>query len=333
MGNYFTYWHITTPVFIRPANPSALFQSVATCKLTDEITKFVGSHQALAILSGPAGSGKTTLLRWLADTIPMKSHDVFLITLLGRETNSGWLLPKIATFFKAGNSSWVETLKTGLAQLTSEGRHLVVGIDAAHLISSDEAIDDLEAFFNLQELTDARVSFILSGNTDLIDRVKKNQSLAVRVGSYLLTGRLSRQELDDYVALRLNQAGIAVIFEPEALTQVYRVCDGNFLSANMALEKCLIEAAAKESKRITPFISELALQSMNQNRELPTPTVAPTMGSEREKPFAAGFPAPVGKNTEFSEKKLRADQHGMPKTENEKSGNIKLSSLFKQDDD
>lgn len=329
MSNYFKYWHISAPVFIRPADPSALFLSAATSKLTAELLKFTESHQSLAILSGEAGSGKTTLLRWLAQTVPMKIHDVFLMSLLGRETTSGWLLPRVASFFQPGAKHWVEVLTTGLAQLSSEGRHLVVCIDAAHLISSDEAISDLEAFFNLQELTEQRVSFILSGNTDLNDRVRKNNSLKVRVSSHLMTGRMSRLELDDYVMLRLKQAGIAVIFDPEAMTQIYRQCDGNFLAANMALEKCLIEAAAKESKRITPFISEQAIQTMNQNRDTPLAAAATT--GDRE---MLSYPvAPAGQTIEHFEKKIRQDQQGSLKQEPEKSGNIKLSSLFKQDDD
>lgn len=343
MTNYFTFWHITEPVFVRPGADVALFETEHVRSLSARLIEFAGTHQSLAVLTGAPGGGKTTMLRWLADTLPMTTHDVFLLTLLNREANAGWFLPRLAHFFRAkpqasGTAAspaeqWRAAIVTGINQLTAENRHLIVCIDAAHLIATDDAMSDLEAFFNLQDHAGQRISLILAGAPELTERLNKFPSLALRISRHLEVKPLERSELEPYVAWNLKRAGITATFETDTLTAVHRQAGGNFLATGMALEKCLIEAAARDSRRITTFVSEKALGSA------PAKKAVDDLFAQMPNP---GQPTPVGekqgslkdgKTPEQIPPRVVAEQVSRGKNETDKASSIKLSSLFKQDDD
>jgi type II secretory pathway predicted ATPase ExeA len=332
MSNYFTFWHITEPVFVRPGADAALFETDHVRDMCARLLDFAGTHQPLAVLTGAPGGGKTTMLRWLADTLPMTSHDVLLLTLLNREANAGWFLPRLAHFFRtkpqAGSAAspteqWKAVLVTGINQLAAENRHLVVCIDAAHLIATDEAMSDLEAFFNLQDHVGQRVSVLLSGAPELAERIKNLPSLALRVSRHLEVKPLERSELESYIAWHLKRAGITAAFEADTLTAVYRQSGGNLLATGMALEKCLIEAAARDSRRITPFVSEKALGGVPQKK-----TVDELFAEKKD-----SMKDVKEKSPEQFPPKVVAEQVSRAKNETDKASSIKLSSLFKQDDD
>ena len=324
---------MTAPVFIRPTEADALFQSANTVALTRALREFAETQQNLAVLVGPAGSGKTTLLRWLAHALPMKSHDVFLTTLLGREHDGGWLIPRVAEFFQTGSREkkhWKDIITTGLDQLTKEDRRLVVCIDTAHLICTDEALSDLEAFFNLQDLSGIRISFVLSGNQELIERLKKHPSISIRINSFLSTANLTCDELESYIDHRLKKAGVLAVFDPEAILAIYNETNGNFLTSNTVLEKCLIEAANKSARRITTFIVEKALgNAFIKQKTAERPTASDTV-KDKEK-LATILQASDTKPAEQFDRIPTAEQQKVSKNEHERNGNIKLSSLFKHD--
>jgi type II secretory pathway predicted ATPase ExeA len=335
MSNYFTFWHITAPVFIRPTESDALFQSANTLALSKSLLDFAETQQNFAVLVGPAGTGKTTLLRWLSQTLPMKSFDVFLTTLLGREHDSGWLLPRVAEFFQTGSrdkKNWKEVITNGLDQLTKENRRLIVCIDTAHLICTEEALSDLEAFFNLQDLSGIRISFVLSGNQELIERLKKHPSISIRVNSFFSTTNLTCDELESYVDHRLRKAGVPAAFDPEAILAIYNETNGNFLTSNTVLEKCLIEAANKSARRITTFIVEKALGAgFIKQKTAENPAVIEAV-KDKEK-LATTLLSSEGKKPEKFDRIPNAEHQKVSKNEHERSGSIKLSSLFKQEKD
>jgi type II secretory pathway predicted ATPase ExeA len=332
MSNYFTFWHMSAPVFIRPTDVDALFQSANTQMLTRGLREFAETQQNLAVLVGPGGSGKTTLLRWLSHALPMKSHDVFLTTLLGQEHESGWLIPRVAEFFQSSSGNkrnWKEVITTGLDQLTKESRRLLVCIDTAHLIYTNEALSDLEAFFNLQDLSGIRISFVLSGNPELIERLKKHPSISNRINSFLSTVNLTCEELKSYIDHRLMKAGVTAVFDPEAVLAVYNQTNGNFLTSNTVLEKCLIEAANKSTRRITTFIVDKVLATVfitEKTAEKTEVTDAVKGGATIQQNYG-------GKKSGQFQQIPTAEQEKISKNEHERSGLIKLSSLFKQDKD
>jgi type II secretory pathway predicted ATPase ExeA len=335
MSNYFTFWHINAPVFIRPVEVNHMFQSANIQALTAAMREFAETHQQLAVLLGPAGSGKTTLLRWLSQSLPMKTHDVFITTLLGREHDSGWLLPRIAEFFQKGSKdrkNLKETISNGINQLTQEARQLLICIDTAHLICTDEALSDLEAFFNLQDLSGIRISFVLSGNQELIERLKKHPSISLRVNSCLTTSNLNCDELESYAIHRLKTAGVAAVFDPEAIVSIYNESGGNFLLCNNIFEKCLIEAANKSTRRVTTFIVEKVLSSSFFNHKTVEKPLSSEITKDKDKPTSVSQ-VQESKATEHFERIPATDQQKVSKIDHERNGSIKLSSLFKHDKD
>lgn len=349
MSNYFTFWRITEPVFVRPGD-GALFETPHVRELCAALKQFAETKQPLAVLSGAPGGGKTAMLRWLADILPMTTHDVFLTTLLSRETGSGWFLPRLAGYFRTKEKSltdaqdaWKEAVVTGLQQLKDENRHLIIGIDAAHLICTGEAMSDMEAFFNLQDHAGHCISVILAGAPELVEEIQACPSLALRISTHVETKPLERPDLDTYVAWRLKKAGINATFEADALTMIYRQTGGNFLATGMALEKCLTQAAYQDSRRITSFVAEKALSPVAPKKNIEDlfstasvelkvaggPVAVAPAGEKQDNKEGAMRGAP----TEQFPRKIVAEQATRGKNEADKPGSIKLSSLFKQDDD
>jgi hypothetical protein len=125
------------------------------------------------------------------------------------------------------------------------------------------------------------------------------------------------------------KAGVTAVFDPEAVLAVYNQTNGNFLTSNTVLEKCLIEAANKSTRRITTFIVDKVLATVfitEKTAEKTEVTDAVKGGATIQQNYG-------GKKSGQFQQIPTAEQEKISKNEHERSGLIKLSSLFKQDKD
>ena len=121
-------------------------------------------------------------------------------------------------------------------------------------------------------------------------------------------------------------------FDPEAILAIYNETNGNFLTSNTVLEKCLIEAANKSARRITTFIVEKALGAgFIKQKTAENPAVIEAV-KDKEK-LATTLLSSEGKKPEKFDRIPNAGHQKVSKNEYERSGSIKLSSLFKQEKD
>lgn len=191
-------------------------------------------------------------------------------------------------------------------------------------------MSDLEAFFNLQDHTQLRVSLLMAATPEFSTRVRSNASLSVRTSAHFETKSLERSELEGYVAHGSERAGISAGFDHDALTTVYKHSNGNLMQTAMLLEKCLIEAAARDSRRVSNYIAEHAAGSLTGKSPASLAASLPKAAAAGEKPTKAATPP---KATEHITPKAVAGGQHPGKNEKESLESIKLSSLFKQDDE
>jgi type II secretory pathway predicted ATPase ExeA len=208
----------------------------------------------ISVIVAPAGHGKSTLARWLYHRVDSETHDVALFSLLKQEHEAGWLLPRLAGYL--GLPETVRDTRSILQNLkTVHGKILTIIIDNAHYLSETAAFDEISSLCQVQALVDCRINFVLIGNPKLGQNVQNNRDIAHRLGLLSELQPFSRSELQNYLAQRLQDIGIARrALVPESLALIAQQGSMTFAGVNAILEACLFEAFLKEQKTISTEI-------------------------------------------------------------------------------
>lgn len=258
------------PVFARPDTVQEMFVTDSWTNILRRTEIVCSQMQPLMTITGDAGTGKSTMARWLYETLPLNNHEAVMVSLIGREIQGGWLIPKIAKFMGVGaiNGNMSDLLSLTLEkleELIQERRSLTVIVDAAEKIMTPEAFGEIEALLNLQSLCGRCMTFILVGNKTTLAQMQGSESLAAQLSYNAEVSPLSRKEAKEYVATRMQQAGsqITVQIADDAVDAAYSLTKGVIARLNSLMENCLVEAAiAKRDVIDAPYVHAIAKQSM-----------------------------------------------------------------------
>lgn len=283
------------PVFARPESLQEIFVADAWTSLVKRVEITCAQGQALMAISGEAGTGKSTMARWLYETLPLNQHEVLLVSLIGKEVQSGWLIPKIAKYLgvgpqEPGDDLLAATLEK-LELLIQEQQTLVVLIDAAEKIQTADAYSEIEALLNLQSLAGRCLTFILIGGRALDSQLQACDSLAAQLSLRAEIGVLSRKDCRAYIAARVQHAGeqVTVDITPDAYDAVFALTRGVIAKINSLMENCFVEAMiAKRDAIDAPFVHAIAKQFMLGNA---LQDLAPNTGTP--KPAKTAVPKPA----------------------------------------
>lgn len=321
MADVLSFWSVDQPVFARSADPQRPYFSPRLKPVADRVLLLCQQGQPLIVVTGEPGTGKTMVLRWLHRMLDQETHEVLLTTLVKRETEAGWLTPRLAELFGVegraalDRSALIRATAAQLEELKQENRKLVVLIDAAHLAEGPGAFDELSSLLNLTAIAELPLTFVLAGAESIDPLLERAPELATRLALRAEITRLTREETAEYVAHRSQIAGLVSPFAEAALDFVHMKARGVPAALNVICDLCLIEAAMREQRTVTAEVVKAGASLSTPPRPAPEPRplefLAPLV------PFAKVS----GAGTVPPEREERAE-----------TASIKLSSLFKSSD-
>jgi type II secretory pathway predicted ATPase ExeA len=223
------YNFVNTP-FSRTIPTKNLYKGNDSDELIERL-KYAATRQLFAVVLGDSGTGKTTTLRRFCD----ETHEQKYCMMYLSESK---LTPR--TFYK----SLLDQLGFEAKYYYSESKHQlhkeieimkamngvspVAIIDEAHLLNK-EMLEEIRFLLNFKMDSQSPMALILSGQTELWDKLKLQAYAAIRqrIDIQCVVGRLDRARTSEYITAQLTYAGTdREIFTDAAIDELFKFSGG-----------------------------------------------------------------------------------------------------------
>lgn len=252
---YTKHFALTAYPFDMTLNPDELYTSSTLLEATARLNHLL-ELRAIGLVTGEAGSGKTTVCRKVAASLHPGLYRVFYVSLstgnvMDMYKSIGW---ELGLPTERNRAAAFRAIRTEISRLALEAKQRpVLIVDEAHHLRN-EILEDLRLLTNYRMDSENRLCLLLVGLTELRRRLAMavHESLAQRiVVRYHLAG-LSREELPEYLSLRLRLAGCELpLFEPPAIEALFQATQGRPRKINHLAHYALTSAALDKASTVT----------------------------------------------------------------------------------
>ena len=252
---YLKFFKMQRLPFSNDIDVNSLYQSEGFTEVLSRL-KFACDNQMFAVLTAAPGSGKSTLLRMLKSQLdPLKYEFIYISD---SRLSPRWLYNNMLEqlgckqYFYRGDG--MRCLHEQLQIIRGvQGKKIVCCIDEAHLLDL-ECIEEIRFLLNCQMDSFTPLSLILSGQTELKDRLKRSvcRAVAQRVKMICSLSPLTREQTQRYIEnhLKYSKTKVNDIFTDEAVDAIYAYSSGNPRMINNACHQSLLHAASNGKMQI-----------------------------------------------------------------------------------
>ena len=261
---YEQFYNFANTPFSRTIPTKNLYKGNDSDELIERL-KYTAQRQLFAVVIGDVGTGKTTTLRRFCD----ETHTENFFSLYLSDSK---LTPR--TFYK----SLLEQLgfeskyyrNEAKRQLHKEieimkglnGTEPVAIVDEAHLLSK-EMLEEIRFLLNFKMDSQSPMALILSGQTELWDKLKLQSYAAIRqrIDVLCVVNRLDRAKTNEYILSQLNYAGTErELFTEAAIDEVYKFSGGIPRLINKACAESLMYGAQNKKTIIDDRMVKLVVE-------------------------------------------------------------------------
>lgn len=247
------HWGFTKFPFGRDLAPSMLHKHVSHSEAVARINWTV-RERALGVITGEVGAGKTVAVRAALSGLDEARHKIIylgnpavgtrgihfaIVTALGQAPrfHTAALIPQATDAL--------------MAEYDERGRHTVLVIDEAHLLSHDQ-LEAIRLLTNHEMDSRAAFACLLIGQPTLRRRIKFGELAALdqRIAVRFQMSGMSRDETASYLTHHLKLAGRSdTLFSDDAITLIHQTSRGFPRMVNNLATQALL-AALSEDKSI-----------------------------------------------------------------------------------
>jgi type II secretory pathway predicted ATPase ExeA len=269
------------PFNVNP-DPRYLFLTRHTEEALACLTYGIQSRKGFVLLTGEVGTGKTTLINKLLEWLRLQQVATAFIF------NSRLNIPQFLDYMMADfgipceskeKSQILLRLYNWLLDRYRAGETAVLIVDEAQNLT-EEVLEEIRMLTNLETFTEKLLQIVLVGQPELEQKLKQPQlrQLRQRLSLRAKTHALTLDETKSYVQQRLRIAGSNghQIFEPEAVTSIYRYASGIPRVINLLCEHCLVSAFVDQQKTIGPAVVDGVARDFDLSEGSPTSGVLTT---------------------------------------------------------
>ena len=199
------------------------------------------------LITGEIGTGKTTLVHHLMRSMQADLRIGLISNTSGdRAELMHWILQSLDQP-TAAHDTHVDLFARFQAYLIAayaRGERVVLIFDEAQNLS-DESLEELRMFTNINSGKDELLQLVLVGQPELRDRIDRPalRQLAQRVSSAFHLPVMERQTVAAYIAHRMRVAGAARdVFDAEACDAIFAATGGVPRLVNQLCDLCLLYA-------------------------------------------------------------------------------------------
>ncbi len=236
-------------------DPDYLYLSDSHLSTYERLVYGIKSGAGFILVTGEVGSGKTTLCRYLLRDIAGETDAAYVINPgLSFPELMGTILDDLGIHY-SGHLSKKELLDTFSRHLLQrrENRRTVVLIDDAQALPV-ETLEDLRLLSNLETDKEKLVQIVLVGQPELHETLQNPglRQLKQRIAIWCELTPLKREELSEYIYLRLQKAGNQgqVRFSPAAVKEISKVAGGLPRLTNLICDTALLAAYVDSSRTV-----------------------------------------------------------------------------------
>jgi len=226
-------------------------------------------HKALGLVWGRSGTGKTLLAQMLLSGLSETEFIPIVILAnpgMSKTALLGCILDELDIARPLGRESiqaYLECIHSFLMQSYAMGQRVVMVIDEAHFLPSDQ-LHMIRTLTNLETPQEKLCTIILLAEETFPRRLrhKRYSSLKSRIGmsSYIMP--MSRSETEQYLKFRLMVAGSPIeLFDEECYDIIHSLSNGICREVSKIADNALMEAFLRRESRVTRGILELSTEN------------------------------------------------------------------------
>jgi general secretion pathway protein A len=254
------FYGLTALPFEERTAPDKLLADERFAKGLDRLDYFLQAGLA-ALVTGPTGVGKSSLLRLFLSRLAANQYHPILLQQTAMEAAS--LLRLLVRTLGEKPKCGKDRLFAQILDKTRAGdRIALLLVDEAHLLG-EAALTDLRLLLAADEAPKLRL--LLCGQEGLLHTLGR-QSLADllnRVSVRVHLAPLTKDQTACYLDHRLKSVGGSEkLFTDEAKARLHDLAGGLPRLLNNLATLCLVHAAAKKQKQITPPFVDAAAQEL-----------------------------------------------------------------------
>jgi general secretion pathway protein A len=253
MTSYVSHFGFSSAPFSKEIADDKLWLPSSKTSLIEEVCEALHDKESV-LLTGEPGVGKTCVLRAIRKQLPQVGFRLTYChnATLGRRDFYRQLCFALGLSPSATAAGVFWAVSNHVEDLGKERCHPVFLLDEAHLLHQD-VLDHLHILLNYQWDSKALLSLVLVGLPELQSRLtmRRNRSLASRLGRYVAIGKLSPDDTAEYVRRRLELVGCEKeVFTSDALAMLHEGADGAHRDLDRLATLALREAARRKKKLV-----------------------------------------------------------------------------------
>jgi general secretion pathway protein A len=204
--------------------------------------------------------GKTLLLDTLAEQLSDSESPIARIVF--PQISGEQLLGYVADELTGENGEFDEPPRITLRRISQflhdnieAGKHAVVIVDEAQLLSANDQLETLRLLLNLQHdrnRAESSMTLVLSGHTTLLTQIERHRALDDRLSAKCILNRFTCDQTIAYMRHRLAVVGgdADEVFHPEAMELLHLRSAGIPRRINRLADVALMVGYAEDVRRI-----------------------------------------------------------------------------------
>ena len=237
-------------------DPSFLYLTAAHREALAGLLFAVTCRKGFLVLTGDAGTGKTTLLRTMLARLPSATTIFSFVvhtTLTPTEFLESTLLDFGITDIPDSKAQRLRIFRDFLRRSVEAGKTPVLIVDEAQKLSP-ELLEEIRLLSNAETAEQKLLQIILAGQDELLPVLARDdmRQLRQRIAVRVRIGRLSNQEVAQYMRTRWSRAGSTepLPFDADAVFAIANHSGGIPRVVNAIADAALVKAFSSHRRMI-----------------------------------------------------------------------------------
>jgi type II secretory pathway predicted ATPase ExeA len=261
---YTRHFGLSERPFSLVPDPDFLYWSSAHTWAYTMLEYGILTRAPIILITGDIGTGKTTLVHHLLRTMQADLRVGLISNASGnREELLHWIMQSLDQPTAADDThvDLFARFQTYLIDAYARGERVVLIFDEAQNLS-DDSLEELRMFTNINSGKDELLQLVMVGQPELRDRINRPalRQLAQRVSSAFHLPAMERQTVAAYITHRMQVAGTAYdVFDAAACDAIFAATGGVPRLVNQLCDLCLLYAYSAGLDAVTELTVDVVL--------------------------------------------------------------------------